>query len=199
MAGSTSSIPARPRAVVPRPALSATRVLRRPLGRFELFLCVALIAVLAGTGIRHMTRLMADAEQASMIATLSNVRRALMLEALAHLVHGDLEAVAGLRDANPMQVLDHLPPNYAGVHDDGDAAGVPGGSWYFDPALPALVYRAAHAQRFESALAGPPRARFRVRLAFDDADGDGRFEPRTDSFTGIGLEPLEPWRWRAPD
>lgn len=169
--------------------------LQRELSRFELLMCVIVILVLGALVIHKILGVLAAAEEANMTATLNRVRSAVTLEALTRLVEGDLAGLAALEDSNPMAAMATPPRNYIGERRSPEPEALGGGVWYFDTLARELVYRVEHGQRFHTPLGGPKRARFRVRLRYTDANGNGRFDPRADAFEGIVLEPAERYRW----
>ena len=170
--------------------------LARGLRPFELTLAALLALALLVAAVRTMTPLFAFAERESMRAALNEMRSGLMLAALVALTRGDHEALAALGHANPATLTPAGPTRYAGEHRDVDASRVSGAYWYFDPEQHLLGYRVDATEVFEGGAEAPTRARFRVGLRYQDSDGDGRYTPGVDTFTGVALDPLEPWRWR---
>ncbi len=175
--------------------MAAGWILRRRLTRLEALLSVALIAVLAWLLIGRARALMAIAEQQAMIATVNNLRTAVNVIALAHLARGERAALAALDGGNPIELAVRRPRNYVGERPDERAAEVPPGSWYFDPRRRLLVYRVSHTERFRSAVPGPPRARFRLVVRYEDRNGNRRFDPELEPFAGIALRAVEGYRW----
>ena len=57
------------------------------------------------------------------------------------------------------------------------------------------MYRVEHSSYFRAALPGPARAEFRIALAYQDINHNGRFDPGTDSFEGLFVKPLKPYKW----
>ena len=170
--------------------------LSRSLRPLELALVTVLSLLLLVTAIRAISPVFEVAEREAMRGSLAEMRRGLMLAAVVHLARRDYSALAALEAANPAESSPVRLARYAGEHEDRAGLDVPGGYWYFDPGHRVLGYRVAATGAFEGGAADPPRARFRVRLRYRDSDGDGRFTPAVDTFTGIELDTLEAWRWR---
>jgi len=170
--------------------------LRRELCGFESALVVAAFVVLMAVALHYMLGVFAAAERAYMTATVSHIRTALRNEALTRLVRRDYEGIAALAGSNPMEVAVNPPANYVGERAAPEPERIEGGHWYFDTEARTLVYRVEEERTFETPLEGPPRARFRVVLRYEDLDGDGAYDPGADAFQGVGLDALEPYRWR---
>ena len=186
----SASASSRPEAAPERPRWT------RRLRPFELALVAAMTLLLVVAALRSMQPLFAAAERESMRGALADMRSGLMLAATVALVRGDHAAIAALEAANPVPLSPRPLARYAGEHEDAKAATAPRYHWYWDPATRLLVYRAGAPDAMQGGPAGARRARFRVRLAYEDIDADGRFSPGTDPFTGIHLRAVEPWGWR---
>jgi len=158
----------------------STRFLVRDLSRLELALSVCVIAVLIAVGVYYMLRVADAAERARLVASANEIRSALMLEALGRVVRGGGADLAALDRANPFAIVPP-PEGYLGELGARDARDAAGGSWYFEPRSRELVYVGRGG-------AGSRRhVRFQVRLGYEDADGDGRFDPEVDAFSGVAL------------
>ena len=94
-----------------------------------------------------------------------------------------------------MRRLSETPKNYVGELDAAGLPAVEGGQWYFDRREHTLVYRVSNVEYFKTTLPGPARARFAVRLDYDDANGNGRFDNGADALRGVRLEALEAYSW----
>ena len=166
------------------------------LRNLELVVIATIVIILVAITIQYATRLMARAERESMRATVNNLKSGIMLSAMHHLVRGDVARLAALANENPMRSANRRPAKDLGEVPDGEAQQLAGGSWYFDPGARLLGYRVKHEWYFSSQLPGPKSARFRVALRFVDGDHDGRLNSVNDTFTGITIEPVEPYEWR---
>lgn len=167
----------------------------RGFSLLELVVVVAIIAVLMAIAVSKYLALAVEAERVMMESVLSTLRVAVNMKMAEYIVEGRINDVRLLENSNPMSRLSQTPNNYAGELEGTEAAGVQGGTWYFDRAEHTLVYRAHNVNYFQTALEGPARARFRVRLLFEDRDGDRVFKAPTDKLEGVVVAPLEPYRW----
>ena len=178
-----------------------SRWARAEVSRFERYLAIGLIAVVGAVFLHRANRLLVEVERVSMLTTLSSLQSALTLQAAVHLVRKDPHALVFMEGSNPFAgardqgeevraktepgvvsaaapVLALEPPKkYLGALERPDPQRIPGGSWYFDKGARVLVYRVRHEAHFESALPGPKRARFAVRLVYQDANSNHRFDP----------------------
>ena len=75
-----------------------------------------------------------------------------------------------------------------------DPGTIEGGKWYFDTSQGVLVYRVEAEDYFETALGGPKRARFRVKLDYEDRNQNQRFDSGQDRFLNVSLEVVEDLR-----
>ncbi len=161
----------------------------------ELVVVVAIIAVLMAIAVSKYLALAVEAERVAMESVLSSLRTAISMKMAEDIVEGRINDVRLLENSNPMDRLQQTPNNYAGELDGAQAAGIPSGTWYFDRAEHALVYRVHNVNYFRTVLEGPPRARFKVRVLFQDRDGDRVFDAPKDKLEGVVVTPLEPYHW----
>lgn len=167
----------------------ATSTRSRELTQMELAVTIILVVVFVWTTIHKLSALEAAAEHASFTATVNRMKSAMMVEALSHLVRNDRAALATLEQLNPMDLMAHPPFNYAGVVDS--PVGLEPGVWYYLRSRNQLAYVFDHVPRESRGRAIGAHRRFRVRLAYEDRNGDGAFGPGVDEFEGVILEPIE--------
>ncbi len=173
-----------------------SRPARRGFTLLELLIVICIIAVLVAFALQRLLGLRVEAERVVMEDVLGALRAGVALQAVSLIVQNRDGALARLHESNPMDSLAQVPSNYLGELDAADAARVPAGRWYFDRAELLLVYRVRYAEYFETEFANPPRARFRVELAYRDRNSNGRFDPGVDGFYGVRVRAVEPYRWR---
>jgi len=161
----------------------------------ELVVVIVIIALLMAFAVSKYRALAVEAERVSLESVVGTLRSAISMKMMEYIVQGNTANLWRLENSNPMDRLAEVPSNYIGELDNPDPAGIKGGTWYFDTRERTLVYRVNSESHFQTALAGPPRARFRVRLLFEDRDGNGVFDAAKDRFEGLQLAPLEPYRW----
>ena len=166
----------------------------------ELVVVIGIVVLLLVIAVNKLLPLRADAERTAMEGVLGTLKSALSIEVSAHIAKGKIPALSVLADSNPMRRLSEIPRNYLGELDAPDPATIEGGQWYFDLKSHTLIYRVSevNVDYFKTALPGPARARFAVRLDYDDANGNGRFDNGVDALRGVRLEPLEAYSWINP-
>ena len=172
-----------------------TRRTQRGFSLLELVVVIGIIVLLLVIAVTKLLPLRIDAERTAMESVLGALRSALNIEVAAHIAKGRIPALAALQDSNPMSRLSETPKNYVGELDAPVPATVEGGQWYFDLHDHTLVYRVSNAEYFKTTLTGPARARFAVRLDYDDLNGNGRFDNGVDAIRGVRLEALEAYAW----
>jgi len=163
---------------------------------FEYGVVAIVVAVLLGLFLERSEEVRAEAERLAMENVVNELRTALLLTAVradGGLIKAPKELRAG---GNPMKLLDRTPGNYLGIMTDPDPNSISGGHWYYDQQEEALVYRAARSDRFQTALPGPPRARFRVMRFSPGVDPKGILPTSTGPPVEYALLPLEPYHWR---
>ena len=199
--------------------VSASRWSHAELGRFERFLAIGIIAVVCAVFLHRANNLQVEVERVGMLTTLSSLQSSLTLQAAVHLVQQDPRALLLMEGSNPFTgtrqdshnrpgttkddtttpgspvLALEQPSNYLGALERPDPWRIPGGSWYFDETERVLVYRVRHEEYFETTLPGPKRARFAVRLVFDDENANHRFDPGIDAVQALKLQAVEPFRW----
>ena len=175
--------------VVPLPARWAGFTL------IEMLVVVVAIGILAGFALDRLYPLIGRAERVAFMRLQAQLQNQLTLVTAERMARGESATIPALAGTNPMQYLLKPPENYLGAFDDGQPAGAPSGHWYFDTLTGTLVYLVGGHTRFDG-LDGPEdRVLFRVRLAFTDQNGNGRYEPSRDRFDGIWLAPVYAYSW----
>lgn len=191
----------------------------RELNRMELALA-ALILAAAAWGLQDVLARRLDAanargEKALLDATRVSIQSGLNLLLADRLLRGDRGLLAAMHRANPFDLRATvcvaaiedcargaggsapsavLPPpaGYLGAF----AAAPPdwqGGQWYFNTLEATLEYRFKHPE-FVQGAQQPARARYQLRLLFDDRDGDG--QPGSgEPFQGARLQALDALSW----
>lgn len=165
----------------------------------ELVIVVAIIGVLMAVAVTKYLALVVDSERVAMESVLSSLRTATHMKMAEYIVENRINDLPQLEDSNPMNQLSQKPNNYQGELDKPESGSVPGGNWYFDRTDRMLVYRVHNTDYFETALDGLARARFRVRMQFQDRDGNGVFNAASDKLEGVSVTPVEPYRWLKYD
>lgn len=167
----------------------------RGFSLLEMVIVVCAIALLALLAIDRLWAMRVDAERVAMEQVAGSLRSALGIKVANHLAKGDMSGLRALEGSNPMDRLSELPQNYLGALADPDPASVAAGSWYFDLASRTLVYRVRNEDYFSSSLGPPARARFAIRLVYEDRNRNGRFDQAVDGLEGVRFAALESYEW----
>lgn len=161
----------------------------------ELVVVIVIIALLMAVAVSKYLALAVDAERVAMENVLGSLRSAVSLKMTEAILRGNIGNLWQLETSNPMERLAEVPSNYIGQLDNPDPASVKGGAWYFDLNERALIYRVRNESNFQTDLAGPPRARFGIRIVFEDRNGNSQFDPAVDKVEGLRLAALESYSW----
>ncbi len=159
----------------------------------ENFLVLILVAVLAAIAFNHFITLRVEAERVAMEQVLAELRVAILQHALHLKASGESIDAA---NTNPVTWLPQPPPNYLGELAGPDPANIPAGQWYFDTRDQLLVYRVDHEAYFDSPLAGPARARFKLVTDTADTLRNGRLEAAPRDALDMNIKAVEPYTWR---
>lgn len=167
----------------------------RGFSLIEMIVAVILVGILYVIAIDKLLEMRVDAERAALENMVGTLQSALNIEVAAHIVRDDIKGLYALEGSNPMNRLSKKPKNYLGELPGPDPAIVEGGNWYFDTRDGTLIYRVQYGERFKTMLLGPPRARFVVRLDYDDVNGNRVFDKETEQIRGVRLDALESYAW----
>lgn len=132
-------------------ARNLARYLPSPLWGRRLTEWCFVALILAGLGFafeREIRSLQAQSERVLVGSTLASLRTALVLNRLTRELHPN---DASLVEKNPFQMLQQLPPNFAGEMPMRDVYRVAPGSWVFDPDCPCVGYRLLYPEWLEPA------------------------------------------------
>ena len=164
----------------------------------ELAVIAVLVLTLVGVVIQKVWETRAAAERVAVLQTVGALRSALGIAIASRTAQGGLKGLAGLHQSNPIDLLEEPPAGYLGEKDDPDPAAIGGYHWYFDRGERVLVYRVANADRFEGGPPGPARIRLQLRASFTDRNGNGRYDPASETVGGLRLVVLDDYEWRSP-
>ena len=163
----------------------------------EFAVVVICIAILSGLLLDRVYPLFAIAEETAFNRVRSQLASALMLEAAQHIVRGDAVALADLDGSNPMDLLLSPPANYVGPRDRANPDRMSRRVWYFDSRQRTVVYRPGANVRIDGSAEAASGIELYVRVAYQDRDDDGSFDPTIDRFAGVALQPLHTFSWAA--
>jgi len=162
---------------------------QRGLSLLEFTLVVIIFALLVVFAFQRIAALQADMEDASIRYTVGAMREALALDFARLIASGRLDRARDLIDANALALLQRPPRDYGGTVASARQAALRPGHWYYDRAAGTVIYQ----PRFGAAGGdrGGPLMRWRVVPRWTDTDGDGRYEPATESIHGLALERID--------
>jgi hypothetical protein len=191
----------------------------RNLTRLELVCACLILALLIGFALRHMLIFFARTEKIMVNTSIVNIDTALKYHAAIAIMRGDREFLSGLMVRSPFSVVNSspvlqsnasggiaglntriipintMPANYLGELDNPDHATLEAGSWYFDTVDRSLNYLVRNDEYFYSDLEGVPRIKLRVNIAYNDRDGDARFDPEVDEYKTVSLRSIGNFSW----
>lgn len=170
---------------------------QRGFSLLELAVVTVVISILFVIAANKLLDNRVAAERTSMESIIGTLRSALNIKVASYLAKDNIAGLVTLEGTNPMNALSELPRNYRGELDAPDPRGVEGGSWYYDKHDKTLVYRVDNSEYFSGGLSNPARARFAVRLVYQDLNRNGRFERGVDKVDGVRLAELESYAWVA--
>ncbi|MGE0080562.1 MAG: hypothetical protein AB7U81_04635 [Thiohalomonadaceae bacterium] len=165
---------------------------------FETVLVIILALVFVVIAAKRIYELRITAEQVGVAHTVGALRTGLSHRVVELALQGDMGALAGLAQANPLDFLKEAPTRYVTLEGPLPPEDMLPYHWYFEPATGVLTYRVGNEDALITALPPPARIRFRVQLDYADENGNGRFDPKTDVISRLDLVPLEPYAWRTP-
>ncbi len=179
-----------------RKAYGRTREEIRGFSLIELMAVIIIISILLVLAIQRLLALQVDAERVVMESTVGAIRSGIGIKVAEKIVRQRVGDLPLLENSNPMNLLAEVPRNYLGEFGgETDPYTLEKGSWYYDTTARTLVYLVDNTGYFSGGVEHPARARFKMRLVYTDANGNGAFDAGIDSLEGVRLAVLEPYRW----
>ena len=161
---------------------------------FELLIVIIIVAVLMVVAIQKLLALQVDAERVVMESVVGTLRSAVGIKVAESIARQNVATLVSLEGSNPMRLLAETPRNYLGELTAVLPEALEPGNWYFDGDHRMLVYLVDNRGHFTGGVDNPPRARFQVRLVYNDANGNGRYDTG-EMIEGLRLAPVESYRW----
>ena len=161
----------------------------------ELAVVVSLISILGVVALGYYYKLLVDVERTAMEQDLGIMRSAISTQFAAYYATGDMIGLENLIGSNPMDLLAEKPKNYLGVVSGYKFEEQEKGSWFYDSQRQILIYLVRNQLYFETELAKPARARFKITPVYSDKIGAGG---KKKYISGLILKELEPYRWLRP-
>lgn len=167
----------------------------RGFSLLELVVVIVLVSFLVVIALARLLAIQVDAERVTVETVAGTLRSAVGMKVAEHIVRQDFAGLRALEGSNPMDRLAELPTNYLGTFKNPDLTKFEDGHWYFDSGNRHLVYLVRNKDNFTGGAPNPPRARFEIRLVYEDRNTNGRFDTGVDAVEGVRLSPVEPYTW----
>lgn len=189
----------------------------RNLSKIELVVALLLISIFIGAFSFRALKIFALAERTSVTLTISNMNTALKYRTLMALSKNDIGKLGELESFNPMRLVysdadtylktgedlineaklpsKDTPTNYIGELNAPDVNDITPGTWYFDRSSNLLVYRVKNTEFFYSQLNGPARIRYSIKLEYEDANDNNKYDPEIDKFINISIVSIDKYKW----
>ena len=174
----------------------AGRTNLRGFSLLELVVVIVIISLLVAIALDRLLPYIDEAERVGVLTMESQIKSTLMTSAAKRIAGGKASSISELHASNPMLLMLEAPDNYVGELRGAAKDAVPRRNWYFDLDTRRLVYRKGRRLGWsEEKPADNPE--FGVRVAFDDRNGNGAFEPGTDELYGVRLQRAAGEAWLA--
>ncbi|HYW92156.1 MAG TPA: hypothetical protein VFA95_06830 [Gammaproteobacteria bacterium] len=170
------------------------RVGQRQRRMLEFALVVIVIGLVVAVLIDRVQKVMVEAERASVVEVVGQLRAALGMQVAKLVAEGDTRRLARLQGGNPMQLMARPPASYAGTVTGPDSNLKPG-HWYYDPKTHALRYRVRRPDVFVTPAKPADEIRYRVVLVYRDSNGNGRYDGPPDQAYRVELKPENAYHW----
>ncbi len=163
----------------------------------ELVVVIAIIGILLAVAMTRLLPYIDEAERVGVLTLESQIRSALMTAAAKRIAGGKSASIVEFNGSNPINLMLEAPGNYVGELQRSDVSSVPRRHWYFDLNTRELVYRQGRPFGLGSERDTMESPAFEVRVAFEDRNQDGRFEPGRDELWGVRLHRVAGSEWLA--
>ena len=176
----------------------STRFRNRGFSLLELVVVIVVIGTLLAVALNRLLPYIDEAERVGVLTLESQIKSTLLTDAAKRIAGGRAASISELDGSNPMRLMLEPPKNYVGEKREDQRSAVPRRNWYFDLKTRRLVYRIG--RRFgwsDDEFLDDPE--FEVRVAFNDRNGNSRFEPGTDELYGVRLDAVAGAEWLAGD
>lgn len=160
----------------------------------EMVIVIAMIGYLGTIVLDRLWKYRIYAEEASITATVGNIRSALGLEVAKLAVRGQARKIALLQNTNPLLLLAQKPHNYLGEFKNINSVNETG-VWYFDTTGSSLNYIVSYPKNFKTNVKGIKRTRHQLKVIFTDNNKNNRFDRGIDEVNGLDLVAKESYRW----
>ena len=191
----------------------------RNLTRLEYVFAILILAIMIGVFSRYALVMFARAEQSIINSTVININTALHYRAALALMRGKYQDLKLLEETNPMQELQsnisidepevvinnisftllasssYISTNYAGEINAYTMDSMEKGKWYFNQDNRSLIYVIRNSEFFSSDAEGLPLMQFEIVIDYNDKNTNGEYDPESDEFRTIKLQPINNYEW----
>lgn len=157
---------------------------------------IVIISILMVIAISRLIALQVDAERVVMESVVGSLRSGLGIKVAEAIVKQKIHTLPAYESSNPMDLLAEVPRNYLGEVEGVDSFTLEKGNWYFDLSARMLIYVVDNTAYFSGGMADPPRAGFKIRLVYTDANANGAYDSGVDAIEGLRLAVMEPYQWK---
>lgn len=161
----------------------------------ELVVVFIILGILLGMALDRLLPYIEEVERVSVIRVEGQLRSTIMMEAAERVARGQSVTITDLNGANPVNFLPDPPTNYAGEVETAPPGGAAPRHWYFDTSSRELVYQPGKVLLRSTDGEQQENPAFSVRVAYDDRDGDGRFDASRDELYGVRLVRVAGSQW----
>lgn len=175
---------------------------------FRFVILAILILIFIGVATLKIWELRIAAERIGVMHNLGALRSALGIRLSEIVLKEGVPALAQLHLSNPIALLQGegdeapynlmagiAPQNYLGEFTS-DEAPQQSGVWYFDLDQKILIYRVIFTDHFISSNEEQPdTVRYQLQVRYHDSNGNGRFDPLSETATGVSIEPQDHYTW----
>lgn len=169
----------------------------RGFSLLELVAVIVIIGILLAVAISRLLPYIDEAERIGVVTLESQIKGTLTLSAAKRIAGGKAASILDLDGSNPMHLMLEAPQNYVGERQSNESESVPRRNWYFDVNTRRLVYHKGRPFNSIGDRGSMDNPEFEVRVAYEDRDGDGSFQPGTDELYGVRLRRVAGAEWLA--
>lgn len=198
----------------------AHRWLDRNLTRLELVVTLLLVAVFVGSFVKYIRHTFAVTEQTMVSTAIINIDTAMRYHAMMAMLKGNPAMLEIMRTQSPLAVIQSaqknyltsvesladelktpirkfmtLPASYVGEITADDDRRLRPGNWYFDNRDRTLNYLVRNVDFFDSGIDDFPGIKLKVKVDFEDMNGDMQYQPAIDRYKSIELDSVGVYHW----
>lgn len=161
---------------------------QRGFSLFELMVYILAASILFSVMLNRYRDFPDEAERASFIAVLGQLRAGVNLQMMNAIADGSWNRLDALDGSNPMDLMLEAPSNYLGEFAEVGAS-LPRRSWYFDTSAGHLVYHVNRAEQIRAQVDGTEVTTDQIRFVIRNVHENGGWQ-------GLVLAPVHPYDWQ---